>query len=68
MTFRAISGILFVVSLMIVYYIGIYAPLFTVKSLVQADLNSLPGLKADWQMNFNVAKYHSMRVSRHPSP
>ena len=30
------------------------------------DLNSLAQWEADWQMKFNVAKCHSMRVTRHP--
>ena len=32
--------------------------------ILQEDLNSLARWKADWQMKCNVAKCHSMRVSR----
>ena len=32
---------------------------------LQEDLTSLGQLEADWQMKFNVAKCHSMRVTRH---
>ena len=32
---------------------------------LQEDLTSLGQLKTDWQMKFNVAKCHSMRVTRH---
>ena len=31
------------------------------------DLNSLAQWETDWQMKVNVAKCHSMRVTRHPS-
>ena len=31
----------------------------------QEDLNSLARWETDWQMKFNVAKCHSMRVTRH---
>ena len=30
------------------------------------DLNSLAQWETDWQVKFNVAKCHSMRVTRHP--
>ena len=33
--------------------------------ILQDDLNSLAQLETDWQMKFNVAKCHSMRVTRH---
>ena len=33
--------------------------------ILQEDLTSLGPWKADWQMKFNVAKCHSMRVTRH---
>ena len=33
--------------------------------IVQEDLDSLGLWEADWQMKFNVAKCHSMRVTRH---
>ena len=32
---------------------------------LQEDLTSLRQWEADWQMKFNVAKCHSMRVTRH---
>ena len=34
--------------------------------ILQDDLNSLTQWETDWQMKFNVAKCHSMRVTRHP--
>ena len=34
--------------------------------VLQDDLNSLAQWETDWQMKFNVAKCHSMRVTRHP--
>ena len=34
--------------------------------ILQDDLNVLAQWEADWQMKFNVAKCHSMRVTRHP--
>ena len=34
--------------------------------ILQDDLNSLAQWETDWQMEFNVAKCHSMRVTRHP--
>ena len=41
-----------------------------IKSLIdcqilQDDLNSLVQWETDWQMKFNIAKCHSMRVTRH---
>ena len=33
--------------------------------VLQEDLTSLEQWEADWQMKFNVAKCHSMRVTRH---
>ena len=33
--------------------------------ILQDDLNSLGQWESDWQMKFNVAKCHSMRVTRH---
>ena len=33
--------------------------------ILQVDLNSLAQWETDWQMKFNVAKCHSMRVTRH---
>ena len=35
--------------------------------ILQRDLDSLGLWEADWQMKFNVAKCHSMRVTRHYS-
>ena len=34
--------------------------------ILQDDLNNLAQWETDWQMKFNVAKCHSMRVIRHP--
>ena len=33
--------------------------------ILQEDLTSLGQWEADWQMKFNIAKCHSMRVTRH---
>ena len=33
--------------------------------ILQEDLDSLALWEADWQMKFNVAKRHSMRVIQH---
>ena len=33
--------------------------------ILQDDLNGLGQWETDWQMKFNVAKCHSMRVTRH---
>ena len=33
--------------------------------ILQDDLNSLAQWESDWQMKFNVAKYHSITVTRH---
>ena len=33
--------------------------------ILQDDLNSLAQWETDWQMKLNVAKCHSMRVTRH---
>ena len=33
--------------------------------ILRGDLNSLAQWETDWQMKFNVAKCHSMRVTRH---
>ena len=33
--------------------------------ILQEDLNSLARWETDWQIKFNVAKCHSMRVTRH---
>ena len=34
--------------------------------ILQNDLNSLAQWETDWQMKFNVAKCHSMRMTGHP--
>ena len=34
--------------------------------ILQEDLNSLAQWETDWQMKFNVAKCHSMRLTLHP--
>ena len=47
-----------------VLYRNIESP--TDCQILQDDLNSLAQWEADWQMKFNVAKCHSMRVTRHP--
>ena len=47
-----------------VLYRNIESP--TDCQILQGDLNSLTQWEADWQMKFNVAKCHSMRVTRHP--
>ena len=38
---------------------------FTDCQILQDDLNSLAQWETDWQMKFNVAKCHSVRVTRH---
>ena len=48
-----------------VLYRNIESP--TDCQFLQEDLNSLAQWEADWQMKFNVAKCHSMRVTRHPT-
>ena len=35
------------------------------SQILQDDMNSLAQWEFDWQMEFNVAKWHSMRVTRH---
>ena len=35
------------------------------RQILQDDLNSLAKWETDWQMKFNVAKCHSMRVTQH---
>ena len=35
------------------------------RSILQEDLTSLGQWEADWQMKFNVAKCHAMRVTWH---
>ena len=47
-----------------VLYRNIESP--TDCQILQDNLNSLAQSEADWQMKFNVAKCHSMRVTRHP--
>ena len=39
--------------------------LLTDCQILQDDLNSLAKWETDWQMKFNVAKCHSMRVTQH---
>ena len=46
----------------IVFYIGTSLTDF---QILQDDLNILAQLETDWQMIFNVAKCHPMRVTRH---
>ncbi|MCG8116962.1 MAG: reverse transcriptase domain-containing protein, partial [Candidatus Thiodiazotropha endolucinida] len=46
-----------------VLYRDIYSP--SDCRILQDDLDRLAQWEADWQMKFNVAKCHSMRVSRH---
>ena len=62
-----ISGHLFASLLMIVCFIGILTPPPPPIDcqILQDDLNSLSKWETDWQMKFNVAKCHSMRVTRH---
>ena len=63
-TFRTVSGHLFVSLRTIVFCIGAL-----VRSLIagfcREGLSSLAQWETDWQMKFNVAKCHSMRVTRH---
>ena len=66
MIFLIISGHLFVCLLIIVFcvlYRNIYTPFDCL--ILQDDLDSLARWEADWQTKFNVAKCHSIRVSRH---
>ena len=46
-----------------VLYRNIFSPMDC--QILQDDLNSLAQWETDWQMKFNVAKCHSMRVTRH---
>ena len=46
-----------------VLYIYIKSPIDC--QILRDDLNSLAQWETDWQMKFNVAKCHSMRVTRH---
>ena len=45
----------------------LYRNIYSIQDcfILQEDLTSLGQWKADWQMKFNVAKCHSMRVTRH---
>ena len=45
----------------------LYMNLYSIQDCLtlQEDLTSLGQWEADWQMKFNVAKRHSMRVTRH---
>ena len=47
-----------------VLYRNIESP--TDCQILQDDLNRLSQWDTDWQMKFNVAKYHSKRVTRQP--
>ena len=59
-----ISGHLFISLLIIVFlYRNIKSPIDC--QILQDDLNSLTQFETDWQMKFNVVKWHSMRVTRH---
>ena len=49
---------------MIVCFIGIFKSPIDCQ-ILQDDLNSLSQWETDWQMKFNVAKCHSMMVTRH---
>ena len=55
---------LFASLLMIVCFIGIFKSPIDCQ-ILQDNLNSLSQWETDWQMKFNVAKCHSMRVTRH---
>ena len=44
------------------FYIGISCPL-GVCAILQEDFDRVASWEADWQMKFNVAKCHSMRVT-----
>ena len=46
----------------------LYRNIYSIQDCLtlQEDLTSLGQWEADWQMKFNVAKCHSMRVARHP--
>ena len=45
----------------------LYKNIYSIQDcfILQEDLTSLWQWEADWQMKFNVAKCHSMRVTRH---
>ena len=45
----------------------LYRNIYSIQDcfILQEDLTSLEQWEADWQMKFNVAKCHSMRVTRH---
>ena len=45
----------------------LYRNIYSIQDCLtlQEDLTSLGQWEADWQMKFNVAKFHSMRVTRH---
>ena len=47
-----------------VLYRNIESP--TDCQILQDNMNRLAQWEADWQVKFNVAKCHSMRVTRHP--
>ena len=64
MIFRKVSGHLLAFLLIIVFYTEILKSPMDCQ-ILQDDLNSLAQWETDWQMKFNVAKCHSMRVTRH---
>ena len=59
MTCQITSGLLFACSR--------HRNIYSIQDcfILQEDLTSLEKWEADWQMKFNVAKCHSMRVTRH---
>ena len=62
---RITSGLLFACSPTTVRVL--YRNIYSIHEclILQEDLTSLGQWEADWQMKFNVAKCHSMRVTRH---
>ena len=63
MNCRITSGLLFTCSRTTVSCIGTYIHQDCLT--LQEDLTSLGQWEANWQMKFNVAKCHSMRVNQH---
>ena len=61
MTYRITSGLLFADDCVL------YRNIYSIQDcfILQEDLTSLGQWEADWQMKLNVAKCHSMRVTRH---
>ena len=65
MIFQKMSGHLFAFFAdECVLYRSIESPMDC--QILQDDLNKLAQWETDWQMKFNVAKCHSMRMTRHP--